>query len=67
MDVGLCFLFHPAISYLLAAWAFAPSKITPNGWSYILATMTLLSQAGLYCLPTPMELNYFWSLVAQNG
>lgn len=65
MDIGLHFPLHPAISHLLAEWRLAPAQIMPNGWSYILVTITVLEQVGLYCLPTPMEVNYLWSLIAQ--
>lgn len=59
MDAGLRFPLHPTIFHLLVAWRLTPTQITPNSWSYILETMNMFGQAGLYRLPTPMEVNYF--------
>lgn len=67
MDVGLRFSLHPAILHLLAAWDLAPAQLTRKSWINILASMVLLSRAGLYWLSTPDEMNYLWSMVAQKG
>lgn len=57
MDAGLRFPLHPTIFHLLAAWNLTPTQIAPNRWSYPLAILTVLGQAGLYRLPTPMVVN----------
>lgn len=58
LEARLRFLLHPAISHLLVAWRQSVTQITPNGWSYILATMTVLGQVGLFWLSNLAVMNY---------
>lgn len=48
MDVSLRFPLHSTISHLLVVCDLAPTQLTPNDWSYVLAGMVLLGQVGLY-------------------
>lgn len=67
LDARLQFPLHPTIFHLLAACNQSITQIMPNCWRYILSTMTVLGQVGLYRMPTPGELNWLMAPITQSG
>lgn len=67
MEAALHFPLHAVVFYLLAAWGLNITQIMPNIWSYISATMTLLGQAKLFRLPTPVKINYWMYPITYVG